>query len=99
MALAALLTMKLIQLIDLLITLLIYAIIARALLSFTQPNNAHPLIRFIYRITDPILRPFENIIPPTSTGIDFSPLIAILVLEVLRRIIPGFLGLFIIRGL
>lgn len=65
------------------LTLLYYAlellkwlIIARALMSwFVSPYSDNVAVRFIRQVTDPIIRPLSDVIPPLG-GIDISPLIA-----------------------
>ncbi|MFQ6015805.1 MAG: YggT family protein [Anaerolineae bacterium] len=76
----------LIQFINLFFLALNLAIIARVLLSWINPNPYHPVIMFIYQVTEPILAPLRRIIPPIGM-IDISPLVAIILLEVVQRII------------
>lgn len=66
---------------------LIFLIIIRTILSWIPHDSYHPLIRFIYSITDPILSPFQNIIPTRQFGMDFSPVIAIIVLGLVQQLI------------
>ncbi len=68
------------------IGLLIYMwiIIIRALISWVSPDPYNPIVRFLYRVTEPVLRPVRRILPIGGMGIDFSPLIVILVIYVLR---------------
>lgn len=68
------------------------AIVVRALLSFF-PNvpPSHPAARFLDSVTAPFLRPFQRMMPPMG-GLDLSPLLAILVLNVLERLILGAAG-------
>ena len=76
------------------ITLYIYLIIASAimswLLAFGVINSSNQFVRavgeFLYRITEPALRPFRNVIPPLG-GIDISPIILFLVLQVVQGLI------------
>jgi YggT family protein len=49
-----------------------------------------PLFLFAERVTEPILAPIRNILPATM-GLDFSPLIAILLLELVRRLLFSLL--------
>ena len=51
----------------------------------------HPLVRFLRAVVDPVLRPFQRIMP-TFGGIDFSPILAIIVLGWLSRLV-GDIGL------
>ena len=61
-------------------------ILARVILSFTRTSPYHPLVRLVYDLTEPVLAPIRRILPPMS-GLDFSPLIALLLLDLLRRLI------------
>ncbi len=79
------------KLISTLLTLLTYAIIVRAVLSWFRPDPRNFLVRLICRVTDPVLKPLERIIPPVS-GIDFTPLIAIVLIQVVQNLLPTLLG-------
>lgn len=61
-------------------------ILARVILSFTRTSPYHPLVRLVYELTEPVLAPIRRILPPMG-GLDFSPLIALLLLDLLRRLI------------
>ncbi len=78
------------NLINFLFTALNFAILIRVILSWVRVDPYHPLVRIIYQITEPILAPFRRAIPPTA-GLDFSPIVAFFVLELLRRLILGLL--------
>ncbi|MDD4237375.1 MAG: YggT family protein [Desulfotomaculaceae bacterium] len=67
-----------------------YLIIIRILLSWVRHNPYQPLIRFIYEITDPYLNVFKRFIPPFG-AMDFSPIVAFFVLQLLRNIVIKFL--------
>ena len=81
-------------LIDTIITLYIWILIASAILSwlvaFNVVNQRNPIVanlgEFLYRITEPALRPIRAILPNLG-GIDISPVILILLLLFLQRII------------
>jgi YggT family protein len=63
-----------------------WLIIARVLLSWIRHDPYHPVIRFIYEITEPVLKPFRRLIPPMpGMPIDWSPIIAIFVLQFIER--------------
>ena len=81
----------LVQGIYLFFTIIIWIMIVRILLSwFPNINWYNQPFKAMKEITDPILEPFRRIIPPIS-GIDFSPIIAFLVLEILREVIVRIL--------
>ncbi|OGP85935.1 MAG: hypothetical protein A2Z08_00575 [Deltaproteobacteria bacterium RBG_16_54_11] len=68
------------------IGLLIYMwiVIIRALISWVSPNPYNPIVRFLYRATEPVLGRVRRWLPIGGMGIDFSPLIVILVIYFLR---------------
>ncbi len=63
-------------------------IIARVIISWIQPNPSDQrwvkLIRLVYDLTEPILGPIRELIPTGNIGLDFSPLIAIFALSIIR---------------
>jgi YggT family protein len=64
-----------------------WIIIARAILSWVSPDPFNPIVRFLYRVTEPVLRPIRYRLPTLSMGLDLSPMVVILVIYVL----DGFL--------
>ncbi len=68
-----------------------WLIIARILISWFPQNPSHPIVRFIYEITEPVLAPVRRIMPRTSMPIDFSPIVAVLLLNLLQRLIVSLL--------
>jgi YggT family protein len=90
-------------LIDTLITLYIWILIASAVLSwliaFNVVNTHNPIVanvgEFLYRVTEPALRPIRNLLPNLG-GIDVSPVILILLLIFLQRFIDwAYIQLFV----
>ena len=62
-----------------------FILLARVLLSyFPNFDRSNPIVRIIYEITEPVLRPIRNALPQSSM-IDFSPLIVFLIITVLMR--------------
>lgn len=57
-----------------------WIIIARAVLSWVNPDPFNPIVRFLYRVTEPVLRPIRHRLPSLSIGIDLSPMVVILVI-------------------
>ncbi|GAW92589.1 hypothetical protein Moth_0861 [Calderihabitans maritimus] len=76
-----------IPVIDIAFNILDLLIIARVLLSWVRPDPYNPIVRFIYETTEPILAPFRRIMPRGTIPIDFSPLLALLVLDLARRLL------------
>jgi len=74
---------SLIELAFQLVNLYMWAIIIRALLSWVSPDPYNPIVRFLERLTEPVLRPIRKLLPPHRIGIDLSPLIAVLLIQFL----------------
>jgi YggT family protein len=64
------------RLVDYVLTAYMWIIIIRALISWVNPDPWNPIVRFLYQVTEPVLRPIRRRLP--MTGIDFSPIIVIL---------------------
>lgn len=60
-----------------------WIIIIRALISWVNPDPWNPVVQFLHRVTDPVLRPIQRRLP--RTGIDFSPVVVILAIMFLQR--------------
>ena len=80
-------------------TIYIYVLIASAIISWltafnilnTQNQFIYTVLGFLYRITEPALRPLRRLIPPLG-GVDLSPMILILALYFIRNLIVDNLG-------
>jgi len=66
-------------------------IIARIVSSWLNLNPWNPIVHWLRVIVDPILRPFRRILPAFA-GIDFSPLLAILVIFFVAHLIESLIG-------
>ncbi len=80
----------LIDVVHILSVALTLLIIARAVLSWTNPSPYNPIVRWVYRLTEPVLGPIQSLLPAPG-GIDFSPLVAILLIQLLERLIINLL--------
>ena len=64
-------------------------LIIRVVLSWIpNVNYYHPVIHFIFRVTSLILDPIRRVVPPVA-GLDLSPLVAIVLLQLLLRLFRG----------
>ncbi len=73
-------------LINLVLTLLTFAIIGRALLSWFDPGMRSSVGRFLYEVTEPIIAPIRRVVP--SMGMfDISPIIALFLIQALQRML------------
>ena len=95
--------LELLTFISYLLTLYIYLLIAMAVMSwliaFNVVNPRSPIVltvgEFLYRITEPLLRPIRNLLPNLG-GIDVSPVILILIIIFIQIVIlPNIAKLFI----
>jgi YggT family protein len=68
------------------IQILVWAIIARALLSWFPIDQNSPIYQALWRVTEPIIDPIRRVLPSNGM-IDLSPLIAIIVLIVMGQLI------------
>lgn len=66
------------------LTLYMWVIIIRAVISWVNPDPYNPIIRFLYQTTEPVLSPIRRWIPLRGIGIDISPIIVILVIYFLN---------------
>lgn len=69
----------------LLATVLSLLILARVIISWVTPAGGGTLVAFVYAATEPVLAPIRRLLPAAG-GIDFSPMIAILLLQVITQI-------------
>jgi len=77
---------SLFQVVDLFLTIYIWIIIARCLISWVNPNPYHPVVRFLYRATEPVLAPARRLIPPIA-GLDLSPIAVIFLLYFIQNLL------------
>ena len=55
-----------------------WIIIARAVISWVSPDPYNPIVRFLYRVTEPVLRPIRQWLPTYAMGLDLSPMVVLL---------------------
>ncbi|HEY6008048.1 MAG TPA: YggT family protein [Geobacteraceae bacterium] len=69
---------------DTVLTIYMYVIIARAILSWVSPDPYNPIVRFLYRATEPVLSRVRRLVPPMG-GLDLAPLIVLLAIFFLQK--------------
>jgi len=69
-----------------LIDLYSLVVLAAVVLSWVQLDWRHPLARLVYSLTEPVLAPIRRVLPIMG-GLDFSPMVLLLVLRALRRLV------------
>ncbi|MCS7260261.1 MAG: YggT family protein [Anaerolineae bacterium] len=80
--------------VNLLFQLTSLAILTRVILSWlpvvgVRIDVYHPAVRLLYQITDPLLEPLRRF--TTFGAVDFSPIVALILLEVARRLLENLL--------
>ena len=75
------------SLIDILFRLYEAIIIARVIISWIRVDEYHPVVQWIYRLTEPLLEPIRRMLPTGRIGIDFSPFLLLLALSLVRRMV------------
>lgn len=73
------------QMTNMIITIYIYIVIARAIISWVNPDPYNPIVRFLHNATDPVLNRIRRAVPLFLGGIDFSPLLLLFALYILQR--------------
>jgi len=68
------------------INVLTYSIFISIILSWINPGVQNPITELLYKITEPILAPCQRLIPPMG-GLDLSPMVALLGLQVLKMLL------------
>jgi len=72
------------KIIDIALTLYMWIIIFRAAISWVNPDPYNQIVIFLYRVTEPVLGPIRRKLPMGNMGIDFSPVIVLLVILFLK---------------
>ena len=67
----------------LLVSVIFYSVIAMIVVSFLAPQSSHPAVEFIWELTEPVMTPLRQVLPPMG-GLDFSPIILFITLNVIR---------------
>ncbi len=67
------------------LTLYMWIIIIRALLSWVNPDPYNPIVQFLYSITEPVMQRVRQMLPMSGIGLDISPIIIILAIVFLQE--------------
>jgi len=69
-----------------------WLVIARAVISWVNPDPYNPIVRFLYNITEPVMGWLRRRLPLFYGGVDFSPLVVILVIVFCQYFVVGTLS-------
>ena len=75
------------KILDVVLVIFMWIVIARAILSWVNPDPYNPIVRFIHNITEPVLFQIRKRIPLNFGGIDFSPILVLLAVIFLRQFV------------
>ena len=78
---------RMVNFVSWLLELYMWVIIAAALISWVSPNPYNPIVQFLHRVTEPVLRPIRRMLSRYQTGFDFSPVVVILIILFVQRVI------------
>lgn len=76
---------------SIILTIYMWVIIARAVLSWVSPDPYNPIVRFIHNITEPVLHWVRIKLPVNFGGIDLSPIIVLLAIIFLQQFLVASL--------
>lgn len=77
--------------VDMFFNIVLLLILARIILSWLPQFRSNQIAEFVFGITEPILGPFQRLIPPVGM-IDLSPMVAIIALAVIQQILLWLIG-------
>ena len=79
------------KVIDIALSIFMWIVIARAVLSWVSPDPYNPIVRFIHNVTEPVLYQIRRRIPVSFGGIDFSPILVFLAIIFLQQFVVNSL--------
>lgn len=71
-------------LLDSILTIYMYILIARAIISWVNPDPYNPVVNFLHRVTEPVLSPIRRLLPDMG-GIDVSPIVVFMIIIFLQK--------------
>jgi YggT family protein len=82
-----------------LLQLYFWVVIASAVLSWIEPNPYNPIVRFIYSVTEPVLDWVRRRIPVVFGGLDLSPIVVIVAIQFMQGYVIPTIERLAISGL
>ncbi len=86
-----------ISLLGILLQFYFFAILAMIIISWVAPGSHHPALLLLYQLTEPVMAPFRRLLPPMG-GLDLSPIIVFIVINVLEIAVAGLARGIELRG-
>ena len=79
------------KVLDIVLNIFMWIVIARAILSWVSPDPFNPIVRFIHNVTEPVLYPIRTKLPISFGGLDLSPIVVFLGIIFLRTFVVNSL--------
>ncbi|MXW22203.1 MAG: YggT family protein [Candidatus Dadabacteria bacterium] len=79
------------EVVDILLSVYIWLIVGRAILSWVNPDPYNPIVRFLYSATEPVLGFVRRYMPPLGGSIDLSPIVVLLLIVFIKRAVVNSL--------
>ena len=79
------------EIINLGLSIYMWLIIARAILSWVSPDPYNPIVRFLYNVTEPVLARVRQWLPMVFGGLDLSPLLVLIAIVFLQKFLVASL--------
>ena len=76
------------RVLDTLLSLYFWVIVAAALLSWVRPNPYNPIVRTLHTLTEPVFYRIRKVLPFTFvSGLDLSPVVALIIIQLIQMIV------------
>jgi YggT family protein len=82
-----LVALGLIRLLDSIAGILVALMAARLIMSFVRPSPYNPIVRVVYGLSEPLLAPLRRFLPPGRNGLDWRPLLFLLLTWLIKSIL------------
>ncbi|WP_028324546.1 YggT family protein [Desulfatirhabdium butyrativorans] len=79
------------KVLDVVLNIYLWIVVARAILSWVNPDPFNPIVRFIHSVTEPVLGRIRSMLPIHFGGIDFSPIVVFLAIIFLQNFVVNTL--------
>ena len=73
------------RVVDILLDVYMWIIIARAVISWVNPDPYNPIVRFLHSATEPVLYRLRRALPLHAGGVDFSPIVVFVIIIFLQQ--------------
>jgi len=74
----------LVDFVNSLLSAYLFVVLVAVVISWLNPDPAHPLVRFVYRLTDPVFREIRRVLHLEGLGLDLSPLVVVFAVYMVR---------------